>query len=102
MSEFFRSDAEMMAHTFGMVLGAASCCDVVSHERLDTTAEKMKTAMSAAASDSREERAAYDQFSAAVVAGRRAVQQGQIQDWAAENALRQIEDDLDDAPLMLD
>jgi hypothetical protein len=101
MSEFFRSDAEMMARTFGMVLGAASCCDVVSNARLDATAEKMKTAFSAAAASGKEERAANEQFSASVVAGRRAVQHGEIQDWAAENALRQIEHDLEDAPLLL-
>jgi hypothetical protein len=102
MREFFQSDAEMMARTFGMVLGAASCCDLVSHERLDATAEKMKTAFSAAAANGKEERAAQELFSAAVVAGRRAVRHGEIQDWAAENALRQIEHDLDEAPLMLD
>jgi membrane-bound ClpP family serine protease len=102
MSEFFLSDAEMMARTFGTILGAASCCDVVSNERLDATAEKMKTVLSVTAGNGREERAAHEQFSAAVNAGRRAVREGEIQDWAAENALRQIKHDLDEAPLVLD
>lgn len=102
MSEFFLSDAELMARTFGVVLGAASCSEQVSNERLDATADKMKTALSLVADSGRQAEAAHERFSAAVVAGRRAVRSGAIEDWAAENALRQIEDDLDEAPLMLD
>jgi hypothetical protein len=102
MSEFFLSDAELMARTFGVVLGAASCSEHVTHERLGATAEKMKTALSLVAVSGRQAEAAQERFSAAVVAGRRAVQSGAIEDWAAENALRQIENDLDEAPLMLD
>ncbi|MBV9553062.1 MAG: hypothetical protein JO032_09750 [Alphaproteobacteria bacterium] len=102
MSDFFPSDAELMARTFGVVLGAASCNDDVSNARLDATAAKMKAVLTAAADDPRDAETACERFSAAVVAGRRAAQAGSIEDWAAENALQQIEADLDEAPLMLD
>ena len=102
MSEFFLSDAELMARTFGIVLGAASCSEYVSNERIDATAEKMKTVVTAVADSGKEAEAACERFSASIVAGRRAVHSGAIEDWAAENALRQIEDDLEGAPLMLD
>ncbi|MBV9555054.1 MAG: hypothetical protein JO032_19930, partial [Alphaproteobacteria bacterium] len=49
MSDFFPSDAELMARTFGVVLGAASCNDDVSNARLDATAAKMKAVLTAAA-----------------------------------------------------
>ncbi|HZK92554.1 MAG TPA: hypothetical protein VFC56_20630 [Stellaceae bacterium] len=96
MAEFFPTDAEMMARTFGIVLGAASCNGEVTNERLDVAAEKMKTVLAATAGDARDAEAACERFSAAVVAGRRASKSGEIEDWAAETALRQIEDDLDD------
>ena len=102
MSEFLLSDAELMARTFGVVLGAASCNGLVSHERVGTVAGQMKSVLTAVASNDREVRAAYAQFSTAIDAGRRAARDGEIQDWAAENALRQIEDDLENARVMLD
>lgn len=95
MSDFYPTHAEMMAQTFGIVLGAASCSETVSNERLDATAVKMKTVLTVAASNEHDAEAAVDRFSAAVVAGRRAVKIGAIEDWAAETALRKIEDDLD-------
>jgi hypothetical protein len=48
-----------------------------------------------------EEEAACDRFSASVVAGRRAAQSGETEDWAAENALRQLEEDLESAEVIL-
>jgi hypothetical protein len=101
MTAFFPGDTGIMARTFGIVLGAASCNDAVSHERLQAAAEKMKSVLVAAASDHNEEEAACDRFSASVVVGRRAVQSGEIEDWAAENALRQLEDDLEAAEVIL-
>ncbi|HVH81027.1 MAG TPA: hypothetical protein VM782_16640 [Stellaceae bacterium] len=102
MSDFLFSDAELMARTFGVVLGAASCHGVVSHERVDTVAGKMKSVLTVVAGNDREARAAYREFSSAIVAGRRAASEGEIQDWAAENALRQIEDDLETASPILE
>jgi hypothetical protein len=101
MSEFFPTHAEMMAQTFGIVLGAASCSDHVSNARLDTAAQKIKTVLSVAAGNEHDADAAVDRFSAAVVAGRRAVKQGAIEEWAAETALRKMEDDLDEARVEL-
>jgi hypothetical protein len=101
MTEFFPTQAEAMARTFGMVLGAASCNDDVSNERLDAAAEKMKSVLAVTADSAEDAEAACDRFSAAIVAGRRAVKQGAIQDWAAETALRKIEDDLEEAELSL-
>jgi hypothetical protein len=101
MTAFFLTQAEMMAQTFGMVLGAASCSDEVSNARLDAVADKMKTVLTVAADNGRDAETACARFSAAVVAGRRAVQRGAIEDWAAETALRKIEDDLETAGLSL-
>jgi hypothetical protein len=50
MTAFFPSDAEMMARTFGIVLGAASCNEAVSHDRLQAAGEKMKNVLAVAAS----------------------------------------------------
>jgi hypothetical protein len=94
MSTLLPTHAEMMAQTFGVVLGAASCNDDVSNARLDAAAEKMKTVITVAADNGRDADAACQRFSAAVVVGRRAVQQGAIEEWAAETALRKLEDDL--------
>ena len=101
MTEFLLTHAEMMAQTFGIVLGAASCNDEVSNERLDAAAEKMKTVLTAAADNGHDAEIAVDRFSAAVVAGRRAVKEGAIAEWAAETALRKIEDDLAEAKVSL-
>jgi hypothetical protein len=101
MTAFFPGDADMMARTFGVVLGAASCSDDVSDERLDAAARKMKAILAEAADTGRALEAAQDRFSAAMVAGRRAVKRGEIADWAAETALRQIEDDIADADVVL-
>jgi hypothetical protein len=100
MTAFFPSDTEMMARTFGFVLGAASCNDTVSHERLRAAAERMQSILAVAASSQVEEETACDRFSVSVVIGRRAVQSGEIEDWAAENALRQLEEDLEAADVM--
>jgi hypothetical protein len=101
MTAFLPGDAEMMARTFGMVLGAASCSDDVSNERLDNAAEKMKAILATAAGTDVAVEAAHNRFSASVVAGRRAVRHGKIEDRAAEMALRQIEDDIADNDVVL-
>jgi hypothetical protein len=101
MTEFFPSQTEMMARTFGIVLGAASCSEEVSNQRLDAAAEKMKTVLAVAADDPRDAEAARERFSAAIVAGRSAARRGAIEEWAAETALRKIEDDLADVEMSL-
>jgi hypothetical protein len=101
MAEFFPSHAEMMARTFGIVLGAASCNGEVTNRRLDTAAEKIKTVLTVAAGNEHDAEAACECFSAAVVAGRRAVREGAIEEWAAETALRKMEDDLEEARVEL-
>lgn len=101
MTAFLPGDAEMMARTFGIILGAASCNEGVSHERLQAASAKMKSILAAAASNQDEEETACDRFFASVVIGRRAVQSGDLEDWAAANALRQLEDDLEAAEVVL-
>jgi hypothetical protein len=96
MTEFFPSHAEMMARSFGIVVGAASCSEAVSNQRLDAAAEKVKSVLDAAADDRRDAEAALERFSAAVVSGRGAARRGEIAEWAAETALRQLEDDLEE------
>ncbi len=102
MSILLPTQAEMMAKTFGIVLGAASCNDEVTNQRLDAAAEKMKTVITVAADNERDAETACQRFSAAVIEGRRAVQRGAIEEWAAETALRKIEDDLAEAEAELE
>jgi hypothetical protein len=97
MVEFLPTHAEMMAENFGIVVGAASCSDEVTNERLAAAAEKIRHVLAAAAGNGRDAEVACERYSAAVVAGRRAVRHGEIAEWAAETALRKMEDDLEEA-----
>jgi hypothetical protein len=96
-----RTDAEQIAETFGIVLGAASYSGHVSDERLHAAVEKMACVLSATAADADDAAAASLCFSAAIEAGRNAAGDGKIDLDAAEHALAEIEEDLDAAGLSL-
>jgi len=85
------TDAERIAEAFGIVLGAASCNEQVSEERLNSVAGKARHVVLAAAEDAADAEAAKERFSAAIEAGGIAAETGRIDPEAAETALSEIE-----------
>lgn len=85
------TQAERIAETFGVVLGAASQCEQVSEERLEAVAVKARNAVMATAHDAADAEAAEELFSAALDAGRMAAENGKVDSDAVENALSEIE-----------
>jgi hypothetical protein len=86
--------AERLAETFGIVLGAASCCAEVTEDRLNATAAKAREVVCAAARNEAEADAANLRFSAALEAGIHAAEGGSIDPDTAETALSDIEQQL--------
>ncbi|HEX3499684.1 MAG TPA: hypothetical protein VHT04_10210 [Stellaceae bacterium] len=85
------TQAERIAETFGVVLGAASQCEQVTEERLNSVAVKARHAVLATAIDAADAEAAEELFSAAVEAGRTAVESGTIDAGSVETALNEME-----------
>src|SRR5258706_9219446 len=85
------TQAERIAETFGVVLGAASQCEQVSEERLNSVAAKAKHVVLANANDDADAEAAEELFSAAVEAGRTAAESGKIDPDSVEIALSEME-----------
>ena len=83
------TEAQEMAQTFGVIVGAASCCEQVTEERVDSVAAKLRQLVSTTADDTADAREAEEQFSAAVEAGKTAVEIGRIDPQHAEAALEQ-------------
>ena len=88
------TEAQQMAQTFGVVVGAASCCEQVTEERVDSVAAKLRQLVSTTADDTADAREAEEQFSAAVEAGKTAVEIGRIDPQHAEAALIELEQQL--------
>ena len=88
------AEAQQMAHTLGVVVGAASCCEQVSEERVDSIAVKLRHLISTTANDTAEADAANEEFSAALEAGVTAVEAGRIDPEHAEAALIELEQQL--------
>ena len=88
------TEAQRLAQTLGVVVGAASCCEQVTEERVNAVAEKLKELVSATADDAADADAADEQFSAALEAGKAAVEIGRIDPEHAEAALTELEQQL--------
>jgi|SRR5690348_2527584 hypothetical protein len=88
------TEARQMAQTLGVVVGAASCCEQVTEERVNSVAVKLKQLVSATADDAADAQAAVEQFSAALEAGKTAVELGRIDPEHAEAALVELEQQL--------
>ena len=84
------TEAQQIAQTLGVVVGAASCCEQVSEERVNSVAVKLRRLVSATADDT----ADADTFSAALEAGKTAVELGRIDPEYAEAALVELEQQL--------
>ena len=85
------TDAQQIAQTVGIVVGAASCCEQVTEERINAVAVKLRELVAAAADNDSDADLANEQFSAALEEGRTAVESGRIDPEQAEIALNELE-----------
>jgi hypothetical protein len=83
-----------MAQTLGIVVGAASCCEEVTEERVNSVSTKLRQLVSATADDTTDADAADREFSAALEAGKTAVESGKIDPGYAEAVLIELEEQL--------
>ena len=72
------TDAQQIAQTVGIVVGAASCCEQVTEERVNAVAVKLRDLVAAAADDDSDAYLANEQFAAALEEGKTAVESGRI------------------------
>ena len=93
-STIHASEAQRLAQTLGIVVGAASCCEQVTEERVNAVTEKLRELVYATAGNEAEADAADEQFSAALEAGKAAVEIGTIDPEHAEAALTELEQQL--------
>ena len=89
-----RTEAQQIAQTVGIIVGAASCCDQVTEERLNTVAVKLRKLVAATADDNVDADLANKRFAAALEVGKTAVESGRIDPEEAEGALNDLEQQL--------
>lgn len=83
--------AETFAAAAGEVLGAASACDKIEQDRLDTAAHRVGETVQDEVDDDDELTNAHDMFVDSVAAGRRSIASGDIDCDAAEARLTELE-----------
>ena len=88
------TEAQQIAQTLGIVVGAASCCEQVTEERVNAIAVKLRELVAATAEDDVDADLADEQFSAAVEEGKTAVERGRIDPNRAEVDLNELEQKL--------
>ena len=88
------TEAQQIAQTAGIVVGAASCCEHVTEERINAVAVKLRELVAAAADNDSDADLANEQFSAALEEGKTAVETGRIDPEQAEVALNELEQKL--------
>ena len=88
------TEALQIAQTLGIVVGAASCCEQATEERVNAVAVKLRDLVAAAAENDSDADLANEQFSAALEAGKTAVESGRIDPEQAEGALNELEEEL--------
>jgi|SRR5262252_431522 len=88
------TEAQQIAETVGLIVGAASCCEQVPDERLKAVAVKMRELVAATADDDSDADLANEQFSAALEAGKTAVESGRVDPEQAVFALNELEQQL--------
>jgi hypothetical protein len=72
-------------------VGAASCCEQVTEERVNAVAVKLRELVAATADDDLDADLANEQFSAALEEGKTGVESGRIDPEQAEVALNELE-----------
>jgi len=93
-SENRLTEAQQLAQTIGILVGAASCCEQVTEERVDAVSLKLRELVAATAHDDSDAELAHEQFSAALKAGKTAVESGRVDPQEAEVALNEVEQQL--------
>jgi glutamate/tyrosine decarboxylase-like PLP-dependent enzyme len=88
------TEARQIAQTLGIVVGAASCCEQVTEERVNAVAVKLRELVAATADDDSDADLANEQFSAALEEGKTAVESGRIDPEQAVVALNELEQQL--------
>ena len=88
------TDAQQIAQTVGIVVGAASCCEQVTEERVNAVAVQLRELVAAAADDDSDADLANEQFSAALEEGKTAVESGRVDPEQAVAALNELEQQL--------
>ena len=88
------TDAQQIAQTVGIVVGAASCCKQVTEERVNAVAVKLRELVAATADDDSDADLANEQFSVALEEGKTAVESGRIDPEQAEVGLNELEQQL--------
>ena len=88
------TEAQQIAQTAGIVVGAASCCEQVTEERINAVAVKLRELVAATADDETDADLANGHFSAALERGKTAVESGRIDPEWAEVALKELEEEL--------
>ena len=88
------TEAQQLAQTLGIVVGAASCCEQVTEERVNAVAAKLRELVSATADDAADADSASEQFAVALEAGKAEVEIGRIDPEQAEAALTELEQQL--------
>ena len=88
------TEAQQIAQTAGIVVGAASCCEQVTEERINAVAVKLRELVAATADDDTDADLANEQFYAAIEVGKTAVESGRIDPERAEVALNELEGEL--------
>jgi hypothetical protein len=83
--------AETFAAAAGQVLGAASACDKIGQDRLDSAAHQVGETVQGEVDDDDELTSAHDMFVDNVAAGRRSVASGDIDCDAADAKLAELE-----------
>jgi hypothetical protein len=88
------TEVQQIAQTVGIIVGAASCCEQITEERVNAVAVKLRELVAAAADDDSDADLANEQFSAALEVGKTAVESGRIDPERAEVALNELEQQL--------
>ena len=88
------TDAQQIAQSVGIVVGAASCCEQVTEERANAVVVKLRELVAAAADDDSDADLASEQFSAAIEEGKTAVESRRIDPEPAKIALTELEQKL--------
>jgi len=88
------TEAQQIAETGGIVVGAASCCEQVTEERLNAVTVKLRKLVAATADNNVDADLANEKFAAALEMGKTAVESGRVAPERAEVALNDLEKEL--------
>ena len=88
------TETRQIAQNLGIIVGAASCCEKVTEERVNAVAVKLQELVAAMADDDSDAHLANEQFSAALEEGKTAVESGRVDPEQAVAALNELEQQL--------